>query len=121
MNAALGGLETLAGDRLDRVGRARDDRLGVVVRVEVREHVVGERTRVAAPGPAHADAQTEEVLRAEFLGDRPEAVVAGEPATRARLQAPEVEVSLVVHDQQLLRRHLEEARRPARPTPRTFM
>ena len=47
-----------------------------------------------------------------------EPVVAGEPAARARLQAAEVEVALVVDDEELLRRDLEEPNgrrdRPAR-------
>ena len=34
--------------------------------------------------------------------------MAGKPAARARLQAAEIEVALVVHDEQLLRRNLEE-------------
>src|SRR5262245_6255853 len=40
--------EPLGVEALDRVGGAPDDRLGVVVRVEVGEDVVGERTAIAA-------------------------------------------------------------------------
>src|SRR5688500_9939263 len=108
VKAALGGLEALAGDRLDCVGGAGHDRLGVVVRREIREHVVGERPWVAALGPAHADAQTEEVLPAELLRDRAEAVVPREPAAGARLEPSEVEIAFVVDDQELLGRDLEE-------------
>ena len=73
-------LEAVGGQRLDHVGRARNDRAGVVLRFEVGEHVVGQITRVAAAGTADADAQAQELLRAELGGDRPEPVVPGEPA-----------------------------------------
>src|SRR6187551_1217943 len=99
VHVALRGLEALAGDCLHGVGGASDDRLRVVVRFEVRENVVGEWAGVAAFGPAHANPQAKEVLGPELLRDRPEPVVACKPATRARLEAAEVEVSLVVHDE----------------------
>ena len=50
------------------------------------------------------------------LGNRAEPVVAGEPAARARLQAAEVEVALVVDDEELLGVTLKNrARRRDRP------
>ena len=50
------------------------------MRLEVGEHPVRERARVAAPGPADADPQAEELLRLQVLRDRAEAVVAGQAA-----------------------------------------
>src|ERR671910_2577289 len=90
VKTSLSRLEAVAGDRLDRVGRAGHDRLRVVVRLEVREHVVGERARVATLGAAHTDSQAEKLLRAELLCDRPEPVVTCEPAARSRLEAAEI-------------------------------
>ena len=48
VEAALGRLEALGVERLDRVGGPRDEPIGVLVRLEVGEHVVGERATVAA-------------------------------------------------------------------------
>ena len=70
VEAALRRLEPLRVERLDRVGGARDDPLGVLVRLEVGEHPVGERAAVAAAGPADADAEPQELLRPEVPGDR---------------------------------------------------
>jgi hypothetical protein len=80
------------------------------VRPEVRQHEVGERPWVAPLRPAHADPQAPELLRAQVLGDRAQAVVPGEPTADARLQPPEVEVTLVVNDEHALRRELVEPR-----------
>ena len=74
--------------------------------LEVGEHPVGERARVAALRPADADAEAEEVLRLEVLRDRAQAVVAGEAAAEPHLQPARLEVRLVVDD---------EHRRRARP------
>src|ERR1051325_2221658 len=74
----LRALEPLGVERLDRLGGPGDDRLGVLVRLEVREDEVGQRARIAAAGPTDADAQAEKVLRPEVLRDRAEAVVPGE-------------------------------------------
>ena len=86
--ALLRGLEPVAHDRLDRIGRPRDQSLDVGLGLERREHVVGHRPAVATAGAPHADAQPQEVLRAERLGDRAEPVVAGEPAAEPRLEPP---------------------------------
>src|SRR5204863_9844789 len=80
-------LETLGVERLDRVGGARDNRLGVLGRLEVRQDVIREWTRVAAARSADADAQAEEVRRPELLCDRTQAVVPREAAAEPRLQA----------------------------------
>ena len=83
----------------------------LLVRLEVREHPVGERTRVAALRAADSDPQAEKVLRAEHLRDRAQAVVAGQAAAVLQLEPPEVEVAFVVDDEHVLRRELEERRR----------
>src|SRR5215218_7447175 len=80
----LSAIEALGVERLDRVGRARDDRLRVLVRLEVREDEVGERPPVAALRTADADPQPEKLLRPEMLRDRAQAVVPREPATLPR-------------------------------------
>ena len=54
VEAALGLVEALARERLDRVGRGGDQRLGVLVGREGAEHVVRDRTAVAAAGSADA-------------------------------------------------------------------
>src|SRR5581483_8405294 len=113
---ALGGLEPLRVERLDGVRGARDDRLGVLVRLEVREHPVGEVAPVAAPGPPDADAQAQEVRRAEMPRDRAQAVVPGEAAAPPRLEAARLEVALVVDDEDRAGLELEEVGgRPDRP------
>ena len=63
-------LQAFGVQRLDCVRRARDDRVRVLVRIEVRQDVVGERARIAALRPADADAQSQKVLRLQVLGDR---------------------------------------------------
>ena len=92
--------------------RAGDEALGVLVRLEVGEHVVGERPPVAAARPADADAQAQEVLRAEVLRDRAQPVVAREPAAQPRLQPAELEIALVVDDEDRVRLDLEERAPP---------
>src|SRR5919106_5725648 len=111
-------LEPLGDDRLGRVGGARDDRVGLVLGLEVREDVVGERAGVAPPRPPHPDSQAQELLRPERLRDRAQPVVPGESAPEPRLEPPQVEVALVVDDEQLLRRQLEEAEGGADGAPR---
>ena len=110
VEAALGLVEAVARQRLDRVGGAADERLGVVLGRERREHVVGDRPAVAAPGTADADADAQELGRAERLPDRAKPVVTREPAAEAHLDAAGVEVDVVVDDGDLLGRELEEAR-----------
>jgi hypothetical protein len=79
------------------------------VRLEVGEHVVGERAGVATAGTADADAQSQEVLGLQVLRDRAEAVVAAEPAAEAKLETSALEVALVVHDEHGVGIELEEA------------
>ena len=76
-------------ERLDRVGGARDDRVGVVLGRERREDEVGDVAWIAPPRPTDADAQPEEVGAAEASGDRAQPVVAGEAAAEASLEAAE--------------------------------
>src|SRR6266545_298484 len=104
-------LEALGVERLDRVGGARDDPLRVVVRFEIGENVVREGPSVAALGAADADAQAEEILRAEVLRNGTQPIVTAETAALARLQPAEVEVALVVHDERRVGLDLEEPRR----------
>ena len=56
------------------------------------------------------DAEAQEVLGAERLRDRPEAVVPGEPATHPRLEAARLEIALVVHHEDRVGLNLEERR-----------
>jgi hypothetical protein len=50
-------LETLAQQRLDGIGSARDDAVAVLVRLERREHVVGDVAWVSSTRPTHSDSQ----------------------------------------------------------------
>ena len=50
--------------RLDGVRGAGDERLDVDLGLELREDVVGDRAAVAAAGPADADPEPQELLRA---------------------------------------------------------
>src|SRR6185312_16265266 len=104
-------------ERLDRVRRTGNEPLGILVRLEVGEHPVGERPPVAAARPSDADAEAQEVLRAELLGGGAKPVVAREPAAPARLQPPDVEIALVVDDQDRVRLDLEELGRGLDRTP----
>ena len=87
---------------------AADERVRVLVRLEVREQIVGEGSTIAAAGPPHADTQPHEVGGGKLLRDRTEAVVSGEAAAAAGLQAAELEIALVVHDEDRVRLELEE-------------
>ena len=62
IEAALRLFEPVARERLHRVAPAGDDRLGVVLRREGREHVVGNRARIAAARPPDADTKAKELL-----------------------------------------------------------
>src|SRR5580765_6813379 len=73
-------LEPFGVEALDGIGRRGNQCVWIVVRIEVREQVVGEGPRVTATGSAHADAESEEVGRPEVLSDRAKSVVPGEPA-----------------------------------------
>ena len=119
VEAALGLVEALARERLDRVGRARDQRLGVVL--ERAEHVVRDGSSVAPARAADAGADAEELRRAERLPDRAEAVVARETAPELHLDPLRIEVDVVVDDGDLLGRELEEARCGASELPERFM
>ena len=91
------------------------------MRLEIGEHAVGERAAVAAPGPADADAEPEELRRAEVLRDRAQPVVAGEAAAEARLETPGLEVALVVDDEHRVRLELEERGGGLTARPDSFM
>ena len=118
VEALLRALEALGVQGLDGVGGAPHETPRIVVGSEVGKDVVGGRATVAATRAADADAQAEEVLTAESLGDRAQAVVAGEPSAGARLQASRLEVDLVVHDEDRVRVDLEELRSRADRAPR---
>ena len=77
VDGALSLFEALGVELLDRIGRARDQVLRVVVRLEVGEDVVGEGARIAALGSADADSQSQKVRRLQVLRDRAQALVAG--------------------------------------------
>ena len=94
------------GEQLDGVACAADDGLGVVLRREGGEDVVGDGTRVAATGTADAHPEPQELLRAEALSDRAKPVVAGKAAAEPSLEASGLEVDVVVDDEHLLRRQL---------------
>src|SRR5439155_14892094 len=82
------------------------------------QHVVGDGARITAPRTPDADAQPQELLRTQRLGDRAKAVVAGEPAAEPGLQAAFLQVDVVVHHEESAWRHLEEPRRRADRTAR---
>src|SRR5215471_10270744 len=65
----LSAFDAVGEEQLDRVRRARDELVRLLVLLEVPEHPVRQRTGVTALGPSDADAQAEEVLRAELLRD----------------------------------------------------
>src|SRR5262245_1380153 len=75
VETALGDLEPLGVECLDRVGGPRHESFGILVRLEIGEDPVGERAAIAALGTSDAHTKPEEVLGAEALRDRPEAVV----------------------------------------------
>src|SRR5262249_21383257 len=102
--------EALRVERLDRGGGAGDESVRVLVRLEVREHPVGERSAVAALRPADADPQPEEVLGAQGPRDGPQAVVTGEASTDPSLKPAGLEIAVVVYDQDRVRLDLEERR-----------
>jgi len=103
--------QAVSRERLHRVGRTRHECVYVLLGIEPRQHVVGDRTVVAAAGAADADPQAQEVLRAERLRQRAEPVVARKAAAGARLEATRLEIDVVMDDQQRLRLDLEEPRR----------
>src|SRR5215211_6811708 len=108
--ASLGPLEAVSGQGLDGVGRAGDQLVHVLLRLERRQNVVGPRPPIAATGPPDADAKAQEALRAERLRDRAQAIVAGKSAAEARLESTRPEVDVVVDDEERRRIHLEEPR-----------
>ena len=92
-----------------------------LLRLEPRQHVVRDRSPVAAARPPDADSQPQEVLRAERLRDRAQPVVAGEPAAAPRLQPPRLEVDVVVHDEQRSGSTLKNLCAAETDVPDTFM
>src|SRR3954469_885406 len=99
VDARLRALEAFGVELLDGICGTRDQRVGVVVRREVGEDVVGERPRVAPLRTSDADAEVHEVRRLQVLRDRAQAVVAGQAAAELQLEAAEIEVALVVDDE----------------------
>src|SRR6266511_3449970 len=89
----------------------RVERVDVLVRLEVGEDVGGGIAAVAAARTSDADAQPQELRRAELLRDRAQSVVAREPAAEADLQAARFEVELVVYHEDRAGLELEEASR----------
>ena len=84
VDRGLRALDALGVERLDGVGGARDERLGVVVRLEVREHPVGERPRVAAlRAGRRRSRRRRKSWRLQVLRDRAQAVVARRGRRRA--------------------------------------
>ncbi len=79
------------------------------MRLERRQDEVRDVAGIAASGPPHSHTQAKEVGASEHLGDRTEPVVSGEPAACAGLEPPELQVDLVVDDEHVLDRNLEEA------------
>src|SRR5205814_4649373 len=102
-------LEPFGVELLDGVGSPRDERVGVFVRSEIREHVIGRLTRIPAPRAADADAQAQELRSLEMCGDRAKPVVARQATTAASLQASRLEIDLVVDDEDRVGLELEEA------------
>jgi hypothetical protein len=109
--------DAIGDERLDDVRSTSDERPRIFVRLEVGQHPVGKRPRIAALRAADADAQPQEVGRAQLLRDRAEAVVARQPTPHLQLQPAEVEVALVVDDEHLARIQLEERGRSPDGTP----
>ena len=85
VEAALGLVETLGNEGMESIGGTRDDRLSILVRIEWREHVIGNIARIPAPRPTHTDPQTKELRRAERLRYGTKPVVASEPTAEPRL------------------------------------
>ena len=104
VEAALGLVEPLANEQLDRVRRPSDDPVPILVRIEGRQDVVGDIARVAPARPPDADAEPKEVLAAERLGDGTQPVMAREPSARARLHATDFQVDIVMQDDDVLGR-----------------
>ncbi len=69
VETALGLVETLAYEQLDRVGGPSHDAVSILMRIEGRQDVVGHVTRISPTRPSYADAEPKEVLAAECLGD----------------------------------------------------
>src|SRR5829696_9896691 len=107
--ARLRAFEPVAGEGFDRVGRARDQLVDVLVGLERREDVVGDRPAIAATRPPDPYSESQELLRAERLRDRAKAVVAGQSTAEPSLQSAGLEVDVVVDDEERRRLDLEEA------------
>src|SRR3954452_1505823 len=113
VDRSLRPLDPFGVERLDRIRRPLDERLRIVGRREVGEHVVGERPWVATLRAADADAKPHELRRLQVLGDRAKAVVPAEPSADLEREAAEVEVAFVVHDEDGVRIELVEPLRSA--------
>ena len=96
-------------DRLDCVSSSIDDRSCVVLGNERGQHEVGDVAGIAPPGSTDPHPQAKEVGTAEPTRHRAEAVVPGETAAEAGLDAAEFEIDLIVDDEQALERHLVES------------
>src|SRR5262245_28345864 len=92
VEAALGLVEAIPDEYVDRVRGPRDDALRVVLGVERRQHIVRDASAIAAARTSDTDPHPEKLLRPQPLRDRPEAVVPGEAAARASLQPTGLEV-----------------------------
>src|SRR3954447_10840464 len=103
VEALHGALDPRGGDELDRVGRLLDHdvELGALRLRRPLEHVVGAPRRVGRL--ADADAHAQELVGLQARLQRPQPVVAGEPAARLQLELAHRQVELVVHDDDLLR------------------
>ena len=117
----LRALDAFRVKRLHGVRGAGDERPRVLMEFEVGEHPVGERPRVAALGPPDADPEPQELLRLQVLRNRPQAVVTRKAAPQPELKPPELEVTLVVHDEDGVGTDLEEGRSRTDRATRLFM
>jgi hypothetical protein len=102
VEALLGGGEPLEDERLDGVGRVRDQQLerAALGGGEGGEDVVGGVPAARRAAHAHPDSQV--VLGAERLGDVAQAVVPALAAAALQAHRVEGDVDLVVHDDDLL-------------------
>ena len=69
VHRTLSRVEPLGIEQLDCVCSRSNEPFGVLVRLEIGEHVVGGLATIATFGPAHADAEPEKVGRAEMRCD----------------------------------------------------
>src|SRR6476646_10930409 len=94
----LRALEAFGIELLNGVRSTRNERLGVVIRSEIRKDVIRGLAAIASARAPHSDAQAQEVRRLQSRGDRAETVVPREAAAPACLEPAVLEVDLVVDD-----------------------